>query len=269
MQRAIVACVTNSSEGLLVRSMSSPMLVKIEEDRHWWFASRTRAITGLLDRYLEPDPGRLVLDVGCGAGNMAHHLALYGKVIGVDPNPKPLEVARQRRLRVYESSADSLPFGDSTFGLIALLDTVEHVPNEQGVFAECYRVLKPGGFLIVTVPAFMWLWSQNDELNAHQRRYTVPELQQRLAVHGFHIEHTSYNNFFVFPLAAGRILLRRGRAEPQLASPHFDEEAYQVEMEPASPLINRALEQVGAMEASLMQRVSLPVGTSIICLARR
>lgn len=245
------------------------MLIKIEEDRHWWFASRTRAITGLLDRYLAPDASRLVLDVGCGAGNMAHHLALYGQVIGVDPNPKPLVVARQRGLRVYESSADSLPFPDAMFGLVALLDTVEHVANEAGVFAECYRVLKPGGFLIVTVPAFMWLWSQNDDLNAHQRRYTAPELDQKLAAQGFHVEHISYNNFFVFPLAAGRILLRRGHAEPQLASPHFDDEAYQVEMEQASPLVNRVLEQVGIVEANLMQRVTLPAGTSIICLARR
>lgn len=249
--------------------MTSPMLVKIEEDRHWWFASRTRAITGLLDRYLEPDPSRLVLDVGCGAGNMAHHLALYGRVVGVDPNPKPLEIARQRRLNVYESSADSLPFADGMFGLVALLDTVEHVVNEQGVFAECYRVLKPGGYLIVTVPALMWLWSQNDELNAHQRRYTAPELRQKLTAQGFHVEHISYNNFFVFPLAASRIVLRRGRAEPQLASPHFDDEAYQVEMEPAPPMVNRVLEQVGMLEANLMQRVSLPIGTSIICLARR
>ncbi len=249
--------------------MPSPVLVKIEEDRHWWFASRTRAIVGLLDRYLGSDPNRLVLDVGCGAGNMAHHLARYGQVSGVDPNPKPLAVARQRRLQVYESSADSLPFDDGTFGLVALLDTVEHVANEQGVFAECYRVLQPGGFLIVTVPAFMWLWSQNDELNAHQRRYTAPELKQKLAAHGFYIERCSYNNFFVFPLAASRIVLRRGHAEPKLASPHFDEEAYQVEMEQASPLVNRLLGQIGALEASIMRSVSLPVGTSIICLARR
>lgn len=90
-----------------------------------------------------------------------------------------------------------------------------------------------------------------------------------MAAQGFHVEHISYNNFFAFPLAAGRILLRRGRAEPSLASPHFDEEAYQVEMEQASPLINRVLGQVGIVEANLMQHVSLPVGTSIICLARR
>lgn len=245
------------------------MQTLLEEDKHWWFASRTRAILGLLDRFLETDAQRLVLDVGCGAGNMAHHLAAYGRVLGVDPNPKPLQVARARGLDVREASADALPFADNTFGLVALFDTVEHVPNEAGVFAECYRVLRPGGHLVVTVPAFMWLWSQNDTLNAHQRRYTAPELASKLGQQGFQVLHKSYNNFFAFPLAAGLIMLRRGRAEPKLASPHFDDDAYQVEMEAAPPLVNTVLTAVGKVEAALIQRLALPVGTSIICLARK
>ncbi len=245
------------------------MQIVLEEDKHWWFASRTRAILGLLDRFLPPDPQRLVLDIGCGAGNMAHHLAHYGRVTGVDPNPKPLRVAQARGLDVREGSADALPFADASFGLVALLDTVEHVPNEAGVFAECLRVLRPGGHLLITVPALMALWSQNDVLNAHQRRYTAAELASKLQQQGFHVLHKSYNNFFIFPLAAGLILLRRGRAEPKLASPHFDDEAYQVEMEPASPLVNTVLTGVGKVEAALVRRLALPIGASIICLARK
>lgn len=249
---------------------STPMQVVLEEDKHWWFASRTRAILAYLDRYVGPGPeGRLVLDVGCGAGNMAHHLAHYGRVIGVDLFQKPLEVARQRGLDVRQGSADDLPFEDGQFDLVTLLDTVEHVPNEHGVFSEGYRVLKPGGKLMVTVPALMWLWSQNDVINAHQRRYTRGELKQKLAHHGFRVLRVSYNNFFVFPLAAALILARRGRAEPELASPHFDDEAYQVEMEPAPPGLNGVLTGVGKVEAGLMQVVSLPIGTSVLCIAER
>jgi SAM-dependent methyltransferase len=246
------------------------MEVILEEDRHWWFASRTRAILTYLDRYLDPsqDP-RLVLDVGCGAGNMAHHLSHYGRVIGVDLHPKPLEVAQTRGLDVRQGSADDLPFDDQIFDLVALLDTVEHVPNEHGVFAECYRVLKPGGKLIVTVPALMWLWSYNDVINAHERRYTRPELNQKLEHHGFRILQASYNNFLIFPLAVGLIMARRGRAEPELASPHFDDDAYQVEMEPAPPGINGVLAGVGWLEVQLMRVVSLPIGTSVICIAER
>lgn len=256
---------------------STPMQVVLEEDRHWWFASRTRALLAYLDRYFGPGQGRRVLDVGCGAANMTHHLRHYGEVVGVDNNPRPLEVARQRGLDARRGSADDLPFDDGEFDLVALLDTVEHVPAEDKVFAECYRVLRgpdagsgrPGGKLLVTVPAFMFLWSRNDVLNMHQRRYTAPELRAKLERHGFRVLRISYNNFFIFPLAAALILLRRGRAEPKLASPHFDEDAYQVEMEPASPLVNTVLTAVGKVEVALLRRISLPWGTSILAIAEK
>jgi SAM-dependent methyltransferase len=249
----------------------------LDEDRHWWFATRTRAILAYLDCYVGPGQGRRVLDVGCGAANMTHHLRHYGDVIGVDSNPKPLEIARARGLEAYQGSADDLPFGDGAFDLVTLLDTVEHVPAADTVFDECRRVLRgpdaasgrAGGRLLVTVPAFMFLWSQNDVINMHQRRYTVPELTAKLERHGFRLLRISYNNFFVFPLAAGIILLRRGRAEPKLASPHFDEDAYQVEMEPASPVVNTVLTEVGKLEVALLRRADLPWGTSIIAIAEK
>jgi hypothetical protein len=208
---------------------------------------------------------------------MTHHLRHYGDVIGVDSNSKPLEIARERGLEAYQGSADDLPFEDGTFDLVTLLDTVEHVPAEDTVFDECRRVLRgpdaasgrAGGRLLVTVPAFMFLWSQNDVINMHQRRYTVPELTAKLERHGFRLLRISYNNFFVFPLAAGIIVLRRGRAEPKLASPHFDEDAYQVEMEPASPVVNTVLTGVGKLEVALLRRVDLPWGTSIIAIAEK
>lgn len=254
---------------------ATPMLTVLEEDKHWWFASRTRAILAYLDRYVGTGRGLRVLDIGCGAANMAHHLAHYGHVIGVDSNPRPLAIARQRGMEVYQGTADALPFEDGQFDLVAMLDTVEHVPAQDTAFDECRRVLaapaagQPGGRLLVTVPAFMFLWSKNDVLNMHQRRYSRPELQAKLEQHGFRVLRISYNNFFVFPLAAALILLRRGRAEPELASPHFDENAYQVEMEPAGPWVNRLLTWVGKLEVALLKRVSLPFGTSIIAIAEK
>lgn len=248
---------------------STPMLVVLDEDKHWWFASRTRAILAYLDRFVGPGKNLRVLDVGCGAGNMMHHLANYGQVTGVDNNPKPLDVARQRGLDVREGTADALPFGEDEFDFLTVLDTVEHVPAEGKVFDECHRVLKTGGKVLITGPAFMFLWSRNDVINMHQRRYTVPELRGKLEAHGFQVLRISYNNFFIFPLAALLILLRRGRAEPELASPHFDEDAYQVEMEPASPAVNRVLTFVGKIEVALLKRMSLPFGTSIIAIAQK
>ena len=251
---------------------STPMLTLLEEDKHWWFATRTRAILAYLHRYAGQGKDRCVLDIGCGAGNMAHHLAHYGDVVGLDNNPRPLAVARERGLEAREGVAEDLPFGDEEFGLVALLDTVEHVPDdsEMQVFRECARVLSPGGKLVVTVPALMSLWSNNDVLNAHHRRYTVSELRDKLASVGLRTLRASYNNFLVFPLAAGLILLRRrAEAEPDLASPHFDDKAYQVEMEPAPPLVNSVLNGVGWLEAQLLKLTPLPVGTGVLLIAEK
>ena len=252
--------------------MPTPVLTVLEEDRHAWFAGRTRAIQTYLDAELGPRPAeteRLVLDLGAGAGNMAHHLAHYGRVIGIDNNPRPLAVAAQRALDVAQSLGDQLPFADDSFDVVALLDTVEHIPDELGVFNECRRVLKPGGLLIVTVPAFMWLWSYNDEINAHQRRYTAAELQQKLQISGLRIRRISYNNFFLFPLIAALRLLRPYK--PDLASPHLTGDAtiYQVEMEPIPEPVNTVLHGVGWVEAVLLRRFRLPFGTSVLCIAEK
>ena len=248
---------------------STPMIETLEEDRHWWFATRTRAILAFLDRYAGPDGYPLILDVGCGAANMTHHLRRYGQVFGVDSNSRPLVVARQRGLEAALGSAEHLPFPDEAFDLVALLDTVEHVPAEGQVLAECRRVLRPGGRLLVTAPAFQFLWSHNDVVNLHQRRYTARGLKGRLAAQGFRPLRVSYAHFILFPAAVGLILLRRGRVEPQLASPHAGDDAYQVEMEPAAPPVNRLLAAVGQVEAALLRRVTLPWGTSVIALAAR
>jgi SAM-dependent methyltransferase len=256
---------------------STPMLTVLDEDRHWWFATRTRAILVFLDRYVRPGQGRRILDVGCGAANMTHHLQHYGPVVGVDSNPRPLAVARQRGLEAYEGCADALPFEAEEFDVVALLDTVEHVPDQAQVFAECYRVLRtanetqgrPAGKLLVTVPAFMFLWSHNDEVNHHQRRYTAAGLKAELEKAGFRVLRLSYTNFFVFPLAAALIVLRRGRAEPELAAPTADQDAYQVEMEPASSLLNAVLNVVGKVEAALQRHFSLPWGTGVIAIAEK
>jgi SAM-dependent methyltransferase len=191
-------------------------------------------------------------------------------VVGVDNNPKPLAVARERGYDVRDGLAEDLPLADESFDLVALLDTVEHCDDEMAVLEECYRVCAPGGHLVVTVPAFMWLWSHNDVLNDHKRRYTTKELGEKLRQVGFQTARMTYNNFFVFPMAAALILMRRGtEQEPDLSSPHFDDESYQVEMEPAPPLLNTILSGVTWTESQVLRWANLPVGTSIICIAQK
>ncbi|MFQ6013841.1 MAG: class I SAM-dependent methyltransferase [Anaerolineae bacterium] len=243
---------------------------QIEEDRHWWFASRTRALLGMLDRCV-PDDDLRILDVGCGAGNMIHHLSRYGEVKGIEMDPRPLAVARQRGYDAQlADAAKEIPFEEGTFDLVAVLDVIEHNEDDLGILRECHRVLKPGRLVVITVPAFQWLWSYNDVINAHLRRYTAGGLAAKLKQVGFGVRRMTYNNFFVFPMAIGLILSRRGTGrEPQLASHHLQQDEYQVEMEPVPPLVNAVLSGVGWMEANLLKWVDLPVGTSIICIGEK
>jgi SAM-dependent methyltransferase len=271
---------------------------QIEEDKHWWFASRTWALLGMLDRVVPEYDGsaRLtagssarpalsavegevegltaglrVLDVGCGAGNMIHHLSRYGQVKGVEIDPRPIAVARQRGYEVEQGDATQpLPFEAGSFDLVSALDLIEHNKDDMAILRECYRLLSPGGHVVITVPAFMWLWSNNDVINAHVRRYTAGELRDKLQQVGFRIRRMTYNNFLVFPLAAALILARRGtEQEPRLASHHLDQDEYQVEMEPAPPWLNTILSVVGWVEAKILRWLNLPIGTSIICIAEK
>jgi SAM-dependent methyltransferase len=243
---------------------------ELEEDNHWWFASRTRALLNMMDAAL---PGRDLdlLDIGCGAGNMIHHLSRYGTVKGVEIDPRPVAVARRRGYDVDQGDAtQGLAYDEASFDVVTALDVIEHNQDDVSILREVYRVLKPGGHAVVSVPAFMWLWSHNDDINAHVRRYTAGELRGKLEAAGFRVRRMTYNNFFVFPLVAALILARRGRdSQPELASHHLSEDEYQVEMEPASPPVNAVLTGVGWVEAQLLHWISLPLGTSIIAIAER
>jgi SAM-dependent methyltransferase len=242
---------------------------QLEEDAHWWFASRTRALLRLLDVQMIGSGGR-VLDVGCGAGNMIHHLSRYGSVVGIDNNPRPLEIARQRGYDARLARAEEMPFKDESFDLVTTLDVIEHCEDDLQILRECHRVCAKGGLIAVTVPAFQWLWSNNDLINDHKRRYSQAGLRAKLEQTGFNVRRMTYSNFFIFPVAAPLILARRMvQREPQLATPSTDQEAYQVEMEPTSPLVNTLLSGVGRLEAAALRVTDLPLGTSIICIGAR
>jgi SAM-dependent methyltransferase len=241
----------------------------LEEDLHWWFASRTRALLGIVDTRTSKKGAR-ILDVGCGAGNMIHHLSRYGQVVGIDNNPLPLKMARQRGYDVRLAPAEDMPFEAESFEIVAALDLIEHCDDDLQILRECFRVCTSGGLIAVTVPAFQWLWSKNDIINSHRRRYSASELRSKLEDVGFVVDRITYNNTLIFPVAAALILARRNtEREPQLSTPTSDKEAYQVEMEPAPPLLNAILSGIGRLEAAVLRFVDLPFGTSIIGVARK
>lgn len=242
---------------------------RIEEDNHWWFAGRTRALQAVLEPHL-PSRSLRILDVGCGAGNMYHHLSKYGDVIGVENHPNPVRVGQKRGYDIRQADGRDLPFPEDTFELVTALDVIEHNAEDVAMLREMYRVLRPGGLVLISVPAFQWLWSFNDELNAHERRYTRQELETKLTGVGFEPVRSTYNNFFIFPLAVAMILGSRLKSRSNdLKSHYFDEDAHQVDMVPTHPLLNAILTAVGFVEERVIRRASLPVGTGLISLARK
>src|ERR1700681_393485 len=188
------------------------------EGKHWWFAGRRRIIEGFVEKVCR-DVVRLpprILDVGCGTGANLQMLAQFGAAEGVDVSPEALDFCRARGLKdVKQGAAETLPFADASFDLVTGLDVVEHLDDDIAGLREMCRVLSSDGRAVLFVPAFMFLWGVQDDISHHRRRYTLPELKQRLRDAGLKIERASYANItFFLPILTGRVLMRLTGVRP-------------------------------------------------------
>jgi len=228
------------------------------EDSHWWFLGRRHLVVRELQRCAGARPGP-ILDVGCGTGGMLPHLQRFGPAIGLDSAPEAEAACRRRGVPFVHGWGTQLPFKDGTFGIVTALDVIEHVPDHLGILREMYRVLRPGGLLLLTVPAYQFLWSQHDEFNHHQRRYRRRGLRAVVRKSGFNIVKLSYYNTLLFPAAVARKAMMRFQQGDGPAS-HLEE---------VPDLLNRVLRMVLVREQALVSRWDLPFGASLICAARR
>lgn len=231
------------------------------EDHHWWFAGKRRLVEVLLDAIPLPEGSR-ILDVGCGTGGMHLLLHRYGKVTGIDASPLALSFASRRGLaKLARASLPRLPFRDGAFDLVTIFDVLYHrnVGDDAAAIDELWRVLKPGGHLIVTDSALAFLRGPHDAAMHGARRYSVAGIRDLLRQAGFEVERASYVNFLLFPLAAPWRFLQRIVAR---GAAHSD-------VGPSSVLTNGLLGTLYRLEAALLRRFDLPIGTSIATVARR
>ncbi len=228
------------------------------EERHWWFVARRKIVLDLLDQHLRNEGGLEILDAGCGGGATMDSLRCHGRARGMELSKEAVAYNREKGRDVVQGVIENIPFADGSFGLALALDVIEHVPDDLAALTELNRVLKPGGSLLVTVPALNLLWGPHDVANGHYRRYSLGGLRGRIEAAGFELVRATYFNTLLFPaILAVRLL---GRLRSKGTASDVGEVAW--------PL-NAGLKAVFSLEAPVLRRGSLPVGVSALCLARK
>jgi SAM-dependent methyltransferase len=172
------------------------------EDKHWWFVARRNLVTDALKASLGAKSAQKpqVLDVGCGTGGTMDRLREWSCVTGLDLEPYALEFCASRGHEdLILGSATEMPFESNHFDAAVALDVLEHIPDHAAAAKDILRVLKPGGTLVVTVPAYQSLWSGHDVALHHQRRYRAEEMGKLLTDTGFDVVHLTYTVSLLFP----------------------------------------------------------------------
>ena len=231
------------------------------EDRHWWYRGRRRVIQRVIADLPRPNGQMRILDAGCGSGRNMVELAGLGQVTGVELSNTSVRLARGRGVgEVLEGSVQEMPFPDDSFDLAVCLDVIEHLSDDLGALRELRRVVAPGGFLLVTAPAYQSLWSGHDTINHHHRRYNRGGLLRTSRAAGWECARTTYFNSLLLPVAVALRALAR-----------FNHRATESSLDlwvPPAPL-NWLLEQPLRLEAELIDRgVQIPAGLSLLALLR-
>jgi len=229
------------------------------EGFHWWFSVRRKLLASILASLPLP-PGSLALDIGCGTGSNLKILSSGGlSAIGVDQSIYAISLAKADSQHLFiNGDLNRLPIRPKSVGLIIAADILEHLQDDQHGIHECFQALKQGGTLILTVPAFSWLWGIQDLVTGHKRRYTKKEIRDKLTHEGFRVFRSSYFNFFLFfPILLARrvtfLLELRIRSENEINS----------------PLLNSLLKSIFSLEPWLLKYLSFPFGVSIFCIAKK
>jgi SAM-dependent methyltransferase len=250
-------------------------IMALREEQHWWYTGMRRVALAVLTAELDGQPDLTILDAGCGTGGTTIELRRFGHVVGVDLAWEALEPARGRGLRqLAQGSVERLPFQDASFDVATSFEVVYHlgVTNDAAALREIRRVLRPGGVLLLRVPAHDWLRGEHDRLVHTRHRYSRSEVAQKLAAAGFEVEQLSWANTVLFPPAVAKRLLegcalrvaRFALRSPDSASSDAEPDLWQ-----PPPLVNAALEGAVAVESALIPRkVPLPFGLSVLAVAR-
>ena len=237
----------------------------LAEQRHFWFRGFRRFVAPVIERAACGRRDLRILDCGCGTGSNLALLHPYGRAFGFDLNALGLAFARRAGLaRVARASIDAIPFPDASFDLVTSFDVWQTLPPavEAAAPHEMFRVLRRGGAMVLNVAALSILFGNHSVLSEERQRYDRRRLRALVEGAGFRVERLTFTNFTLFPIMlAVRSLQRAVGLKPPA-------EARGEITVPAAPL-NLALSVALAAEAALVRRVNMPIGSSLLCLARK
>lgn len=223
---------------------------------HWWYRARREILADLIARRVKPPRPARILEIGCGTGHNVLMLKRFGEVDAIEIDAAARAIASERLGKEVRSAPlPELPgVPDATYDLVAILDVLEHVEADREALIRIARKLKPGGRILITVPAHPWMWSAHDVVNHHQRRYTRRSLRKVIADAGLKLEMMSYFNSLLFPLAAAARLAGRVTAKED-----SDDSL------PPRP-VNKLFEFLFGLERHALGRVPFPPGVSLVAI---
>lgn len=234
------------------------------EERFWWFVGMRQIGHAFLAPHYAPGGSLDILDVGCGTGaNMQLLLARYGRVVGLDFAHEAVRFARSRWPGpLIQASGDAIPLADASFDLVTAFGVICQLGlrSDLAALEECYRVLRPGGRILLRVPAYKFLTAQHDRVGETRQRYSRAELYRVMEQAGFVVEKCTHANMFLFPAAAAKRLSER-------IWPPKNQFASDLQQVPAP--LDRAFRWLLSAEAPLIRRGTLPYGLSLMALGRK
>jgi SAM-dependent methyltransferase len=231
------------------------------EGVQWWYAGMRRIARSLLTPLLPQEQAdtRLILDAGCGTGWNLQDLGIFGRTYGVDLSPLAAITTLRRGGRVVQGNLLGLPYANASFDVVTSFDVLYHawVKDDAQAVSELARVLKPGGLMLLKVPALKILWGAHDEAVHSRHRYTRGELEALVAGSGLQLVRSTYANSLLFPVLLSRRFLDRA----------LDRHGSDVALLPAP--VEKAFHALLSIEASLVRAMDLPIGASVFAIARK
>lgn len=238
-------------------------LVKQVQNKHWWWLGREKIIETVIETFIDSSTKLNIADIGCGFGANISMLRKYGDVTGLELNDEAIQSVKKR----WGDSVQTVNWKSPNplsmkFNFMLLADVLEHIPDDKGAVAWFYEHLMDNGYVLITVPAHKFFWTQMDEVLDHHRRYTKKSLSG-LFDNRFDVIYCSYYNMFLFPIKACFVVFDKIK---RFLLPSVPKRSYN---EIPSTFINSTFKHILMSESSIIKRGEVPFGVSLVCLVKK